>query len=198
MMTISHSETDKKVSAIANERGAALIIVLIMLVLLAILGASMLATSTSDLKIAGNYRNSEEAFYTADSAMEIAQTFSEIYTNIDPKAGSTWPSTGDGVQYDCDLIEGSANVDNGKNTDYANYNRIEFTNAKGGSTEADVKVEFMGSGNPPAGYGVQEDSSISPGSSSYKANYFAISVIAYGKKDTVSKLESQLARIVQQ
>ncbi len=52
---------------LGNERGIALIIALVMLVLLTILGAWALTTSSTDLRIAGNYRNTQTAFYTADA-----------------------------------------------------------------------------------------------------------------------------------
>lgn len=67
-----------------NERGAALIIVLVMLLLLTILGTTLLTSSTTDLQIAGNYRNNEEAFYGADAAVEYAQTDGVIYSTIIP------------------------------------------------------------------------------------------------------------------
>ncbi|MEI8355718.1 MAG: PilX N-terminal domain-containing pilus assembly protein [Deltaproteobacteria bacterium] len=193
----SQIESGNRLVTTGNERGVALIIVLAMLLLLSILGASMLATSTSELKIAGNYRNSEETFYTADAAMELAHTYSGIYTNL-ALDSPFWPVSGSGQNMEADFGSHGANTNNQKNPDYANYNRVSFTGANGNPNTADVRVELTGSGNPPAGYGIQEDSGISPGSTGYKANYFAVSVIAYGPNDTTSKLESQLARIVQQ
>lgn len=56
-----------------NERGAALIIVLVMLVLLSILGATVLTSSTSELSIAGNFKVAQETFFSADAALEFAQ-----------------------------------------------------------------------------------------------------------------------------
>jgi Tfp pilus assembly protein PilX len=197
MLTYRHTKSGNRVATIGNERGVALIIVLVMLLLLTILGASMLSTSTSDLKISGNYRNSEESFYTADAALEIAQTFAGIYTNVAADS-PLWPEAGKGKDLGANLAGTGDNTNNDKNPDFANYNRITLNSANGNTNKADVKVELLGSGNPPAGYGIQEDSSISPGSTSYKANYFAISVIAYGPNDTTAKLDSQLARIVQQ
>lgn len=61
-------------SPCANERGAALIIVLIMLLLLTILGSTLLTTSTTDLQIAGNYRNNQKAFYINDYAYEFLKS----------------------------------------------------------------------------------------------------------------------------
>jgi hypothetical protein len=196
MGTKSHFEPGGRVSAIGNERGAALIIVLVMLLLLSILGVSMLATSTSELKIAGNYRNNEEAFYTAEAALELASVYSVIYTTIAPDS-TIWPVKGSGKILGSDLVSDAANSDNHKNPNFGDYNRITFTGANGNPNEADVKVEYLYDGNPPAGSGIQEDSSIGTGSSGgYKANYYAISVIAYGPNDTSKKLESQTARIV--
>jgi hypothetical protein len=197
MGMINYSEFGEKVSPVDNERGMALIIVLMMLLLLSILGASMLSSSTSELKIAGNYRNSEESFYTADAALELAQTYANIYLN-DFASSPVWPMPGQGKDLGEDLIHSDLNVTNGKNADFLNYNRITFIGANGNVNKADVKVELTGSGPPPAGSGIQEDSGISPGSTSYKANYFAISVIGYGPNNTTAKLESQLAKIVQQ
>ncbi len=52
-----------------NERGIALIMVLVLLALLTLLGAWALDTSSTDLKIAGNYKNAEAAFSMADTAV---------------------------------------------------------------------------------------------------------------------------------
>jgi hypothetical protein len=198
MGTNNNIKSGVRFPTIGNERGVAIIIVLMMLLLLSIIGASMLATSTSELKIAGNYRNNEEAFYTADAAMEFAHVFSDIYTN-DFGTNPIWPIPGLGKNLGSDFAEThGANTTNYMNPDFANYNRITFTGANGNVNKADVKVELTGSGNPPAGSGIQEDSGISPGSTSYKANYFAVSVIAYGPNNTTAKLESQVAKIVQQ
>ncbi len=53
-----------------GERGAALVISLIMLVFMSILGAVALNTSNSELGISGNYRLSQSSFYAADRAVE--------------------------------------------------------------------------------------------------------------------------------
>lgn len=58
----------------SNQRGAALIIVLMMLMLLTILGSTLLTSSTTDLQIAGNYRNNQEAFYINDRAYEFLKS----------------------------------------------------------------------------------------------------------------------------
>ena len=55
-----------------NERGMALVIALVMLVLLTILGAWALDTSSTDLRIAGNYKANQIAFYAADAGVGYA------------------------------------------------------------------------------------------------------------------------------
>lgn len=108
---------------LSDERGAALILVLIMMLLLTILGATLLTSSTTDLQIAGNYRNNEEAFYNADTAIENAQIGNlpggeNIYTKIIPGVMNTYSSS---------LIIGSRT--------------------------AKYSVQYIGNGPPPAGSG---------------------------------------------
>ena len=55
-----------------NERGMALVLALVMLVLLTILGAWAIGTASTDLTIAGNFRNTQNAFYSADAALAYA------------------------------------------------------------------------------------------------------------------------------
>jgi hypothetical protein len=55
-----------------NERGVALVLALVMLALLTILGVWAIDTASSDLSIAGNFRNAQKAFYSADAALAYA------------------------------------------------------------------------------------------------------------------------------
>jgi len=55
--------------SVGNERGMALILALVMLTLLGILGALALDTSTTDLKISGNFRSEQYAFYAGDGGV---------------------------------------------------------------------------------------------------------------------------------
>ena len=76
-----------------NQHGVALIMAMIMLVLMSILGALSLSTSTTEIGISGNYKNSQETFYTADAAIERAATDSSIYTTIIPGTTNSWSNT---------------------------------------------------------------------------------------------------------
>ena len=56
----------------ASERGAALIIALMVMMLFTALGLSLVMTTTTETTIAGNYRNGQEALYAADAVLERA------------------------------------------------------------------------------------------------------------------------------
>lgn len=87
-------ETTMPASAAArfvrNERGIALIIALVMLVLLTILGVFALSTSSTDLFIAGNYRNAQDSLYSADGGCEWAESNPQIYDAIVPGTTNIW------------------------------------------------------------------------------------------------------------
>jgi hypothetical protein len=55
---------------LSNERGTALIIALMAMMLLTALGAAVVMVSNTETHIASNYRNSQEALYAADAAVE--------------------------------------------------------------------------------------------------------------------------------
>src|SRR5918996_889494 len=55
---------------LADERGTALIIALMAMMLLTALGAAVVMVSNTETHIASNYRNSQEALYAADAAVE--------------------------------------------------------------------------------------------------------------------------------
>jgi Tfp pilus assembly protein PilX len=193
------------VRCLKEERGVALIVVLVMLMLLSILGATMLVSSTSELKIAGSYRNSAETFAGAESALVFGRTFSDIYNNLSYSV-TVWPALpsnplngGQGVIYNADLTVKGPNTGSGHDP-YSNQIPILDSAGQPTGVTADVKVQLVGTGNVPPGSGTQSESGISPGSGNFKANTYAIDVTAFGKNknNTRVQLESEVARIVQQ
>jgi Tfp pilus assembly protein PilX len=181
------------VSLLQDDSGMALIIVLVMLMLLSILGATMLVSSTSELKIAGSYRNNAETFAAAEEALVFGRTFADIYNAMSSSA-TLWPQPGAGVVYNADLTPSTT-----PNHDPSS-NNIPILNSAGQPTgiTADVKVELVGTGNVPVGSGTQMESGISPGSGNFKANTYAVDVTAFGRNNTQVQLESEVARVVQQ
>jgi hypothetical protein len=68
-----------------GERGVALVIALVMLVLLTILGVWVLNSASTDLHISGNYRNNQLAFYAGDAAINYltnANMLTTAYTQM--------------------------------------------------------------------------------------------------------------------
>ncbi len=57
---------------IYNERGSALIISILLLATMSILGIILISSSTTEIQLSGNYRNSQNSFYVADRAIEYA------------------------------------------------------------------------------------------------------------------------------
>lgn len=169
MTPTRHPQSDDRGFRLRNERGAALLIVLVMLLLLTILGVTLFTSSTTEIKVAGNYRNSLETFFTADAAIEFAKTDAVIYTTLIPDGPTTsWPPT-----------QGPVPIPGTNNTATISVNLVSARN------------------NPPPGYGYQEDAGVGTGAGpSFKANLFAISVEAQGPNDAKAEIEAGMARVV--
>lgn len=70
--TLSRGKASVAAAIPENERGLVLVLALVMLALLTILGAWAIGTASTDLTIAGNFRNTQNAFYSADAALAYA------------------------------------------------------------------------------------------------------------------------------
>ena len=187
-----------------NDRGMVLILVLIMLVLLSILGATVLTSTTSDLRITTNYRNLEDVFYSADAAMDFAQAHGDIYTSILPATADVWPQAPSGSNHYGVILNDDGSISTTPNTAYPDYNRVTvFKNAAQTVRHyAHVKVNYITTGAVPAGMGTEVDAGIGSGTG-FKANYYAVNVIADPKADNPQatndshvELESHIVRIV--
>jgi len=64
-----------------NERGAAVVIALVITMLLAVLGAGLLTLTSTETMIAASYRHAQEASYGAEAALERAMT--DLATIVD-------------------------------------------------------------------------------------------------------------------
>jgi len=60
-------------SVYGNEKGLALPIALMFLVVLGVMGGAAVMMTRTDIKISGNYKNSEQAFYVAEAGVEHAR-----------------------------------------------------------------------------------------------------------------------------
>jgi len=68
---------------INTERGAALILVMVILVLLTFIGMASLATTSTEVFIAGNYRQSREAFQTAEGMLQGSLPNTTVFNLVD-------------------------------------------------------------------------------------------------------------------
>lgn len=80
-----------------NEQGIALVMALVMIVILSILGSFALSTSTTELRISGNFRNAQSAFFAADAALDFASVDSTVRKAIKPGTTETYPVNGAGA-----------------------------------------------------------------------------------------------------
>lgn len=63
-----------------NQRGAALILAIIMLVVLSLLGSVALISSDTEMKVTGNYQVAKQTFWVADRAVEYATSRDMLMT----------------------------------------------------------------------------------------------------------------------
>lgn len=104
------------VYTVKNERGTVLLTVLVMLVLLSILGAMSISTSTTEMELSGNYRRERTAYYNADAGIEYAMVSANIYTTIGSGTYSETRTVDDG---------------NSSTSDYAVQVNVEFLSTGG-------------------------------------------------------------------
>jgi Tfp pilus assembly protein PilX len=72
-----------KLTTVDNQRGSALVVALLMLVVLTLLGIAAITTSTTEVEISGNEKLSKMAFYGADAGTETGCELLE--QNIDQR-----------------------------------------------------------------------------------------------------------------
>jgi hypothetical protein len=61
----------KTTNILSNENGAALVIALLMMIMLTLVGLGSIFTSTFEVKLSGNKRGTTNAFYAADSGIQV-------------------------------------------------------------------------------------------------------------------------------
>lgn len=102
---------DRFRARLADERGTALIIALMAMMLLTALGAAVVMVSNTETRIAGNYRNSQEALYAADAGVErIVQDLLLIPRWNDILAGTAQSGFVDGAMTSKKTLPGGGHV----------------------------------------------------------------------------------------
>ena len=155
---------------VQNERGIALIMVLVLLALLTLLGAWALDTSSTDLKIAGNYKNAEAAFSDADTAATYASDPANL-TSACMTISACTNSTGSTTSWSPPLISLSS------------------------SNTATVRVEFLSKGPLPAGsiYDADMDANGKP---KFSGVYFNVTAYGNGPNNAKVQIETNVVQVV--
>jgi hypothetical protein len=119
----------------ANEKGSALVLSLLILVLLTLMGISATTTSTVEIQMAGGEKFYELAFYSAESGWQRALNWLD----------NQFPGVTDNLVWDgTDFIAVSGSLDEAAT--------VGIPLANDNNTQYRVKVEFVGTA-PVAGYG---------------------------------------------
>jgi Tfp pilus assembly protein PilX len=163
------------VTMVRNERGIALIMALVLLALLTMLGTWALDTSSTDLKIAGNYRNAETAFSLADTAAAYAAS-PTMLTNACLTISACTSSIGGSTSYTIPSINISGNTASGT-------------------------IEFLGKGPLPINgsiYDAQILGLTSSGTSqtSFSGLYFSVTTVGTGPNNAKAQIETTVAQVV--
>lgn len=121
-MTTLHKRTDGRgPGERGGERGVALVIALMAMLLLSALGLSLILTTNTEALIAGNFRSSSEALYAADAAIE--RTIQDILTVPDWNtmlSGATKSSFIDGAASGIRTLADGTTIDLGEATNMIN------------------------------------------------------------------------------
>ncbi len=171
-----------------NQRGMALILALVMLVILSILGTLALSTSSTELFISGNYRNTQTAFYRGDGIVEFDQLREAVYNTgiIEDRTSLAvvWPQAGAG------------NFVRNGDPDDRNFNNVVVD---GATIVGRDKIEWLYCCQMPAGGGTQQDASVGGGSGGGSTapsfgNYYVVNVVGTGPANSESPIEVMLVR----
>ena len=77
---------------IGNEKGIVLVVALLLIAVLVLLGSTAIMTTTTDMKIAGNYREGVKALYDSEAGLHYAIGLLKAGTLTLPASGTTTPT----------------------------------------------------------------------------------------------------------
>ena len=111
--------------ASGREKGAAMILALLAMLVMSALGAALLVAAATESRIARNFRNSAEAFYAADAAVEYAM--GELQSTADWSAlldGTSRSSFADGGPHGRRALADGSAIDLDRLVNIANCGRL--------------------------------------------------------------------------
>jgi Tfp pilus assembly protein PilX len=152
-----------------NERGIVLVVALVLLAIVTMLGVWVLDSSDTDLKIAGNYRNAENAFSMADSVTRYASNPTNL-TSACLTISACTSATGSVTTW-------------------------PYTQTSGLVTQATVTVEFLNKGPLPTGSMYDSDVDAS-GNPKFSGVYFNVVGTGYGPNGSLEQIETNVVQVV--
>ena len=151
-----------------DQKGIALVLALVMLMLLGFLGAFALSTSDTELRIAGNYRARQASFFTSDGGLEYAAKDGTIRSQLVANNVASYPST-------------------------TTFATVPGT---GAGTTAKIRVDYMRYGDPPPGSGfdavILKLTGKNLPATSFKMHYVTITSVGTGPNDSETSTESMV------
>jgi len=122
-----------------DERGVALVLAMMAVLLLSALGLALAAATATELMIAANYRTGQEAFYAADAAAERALSELPAVASWDPLFDGSLQSTFvDGPP------SGARTLADGSTIDLAQVTNVSNCGKKTACTAADLTANLTG------------------------------------------------------
>jgi len=79
--------TQKSPRPLNNQDGVVLVTAILIMAVLVLLGSTAVMTTSTDLKMSGNYKTSEQAFYAAEAGLEEVRA--RMRANFTPTTGAT-------------------------------------------------------------------------------------------------------------
>jgi len=165
---------EQAVVGLDDERGVALIMTMLILLMLTFIGMATISTSSTELSLSANFRQSREAYHAAEGLMETAQVDT---TNF--YVPQTVPATNPCLS---GIPLSSASL--------PNSGELQFTDPSG-TMSATGCVVYLRTDAAPAGSG---SSVLMNGG--FKANYFAIDTTGTGSLGASNQQELVMAKIV--
>jgi hypothetical protein len=161
-----------------SERGVALIIAMMTMLLMSALGLALVMTATTETAIAGNFRNSSEALYAADAALERAigdvLTVSDWNRLLD---GSNQSSFVDGGPGGTRTLPDGSTIDLAQAINLANCQRI--TSCSDADMNETKRERPWGANNPRWRlYAYANLNDVLPDASSIDSPYYVVVMVA--------------------
>jgi Tfp pilus assembly protein PilX len=127
-----------KITDLQSQRGAALIMAIMILLILTVLGIYAVTTSTLETKIAGNERFLKDAFYAADGGIDYGRTVVALSLNNQSLSWAT-PDNEDQLSEEIrgfnDYPDSAVRPEIGRNTMTIKVNRLMSDEPPGYSSE---------------------------------------------------------------